>query len=152
MNKVIVENDNNSLGNTSNSDNPNENGKRRKSTRNRLTKNKRYEKERKELIKELEGLMGLENERHGILLYDLEHNDELKMYLKNKIPEIKKMFCTGMWNYFVKQHVKEDTELSEISLLKCIFKEEKYKITNRRRLTEREGIKKIYIELYFHKE
>jgi len=148
MNKIVEENI--SEGNTSNSDNVNQNGKRMK--RNRLTKNQQYENERKELVKELERLMGLEEGTRYTLLYDLEHNQELKEYLKDKIPEIKKMFKTGMWNYFVKQHVKEEKELSEISLLKCIFKEEKYEITNRRRLTEREGIKKIYIELYFHKE
>lgn len=41
------------------------------------------------------------------------------------------------------------TEESEISLLKSIFKNEKYKLTNSRRLTEREGI--IYIEIYFNR-
>ena len=46
----IIEEDNNSQGNTSNSDNPNENGKRIKS---RSTKKEKYQLEREELIKEL---------------------------------------------------------------------------------------------------
>ena len=144
MNKVE---ENVSEGNTSNSDNMNDNGKRQKRTRNRPCKNERYENERKELIKELERLMGLSEGTRGVLLYDLEHNEELKSYLIEKVPEIKKMFKCGTWNYFVKQHNKD---VSEIGLLKSIFKNEKYELSNRRRLTEREGVKKIYIEICFN--
>jgi hypothetical protein len=145
MNKVVEEND--SQGNTTNSDNINDNNKRQKRTRNRPCKNERYENERKELIKELERLMGLSEGVRGVLLYDLEHNEELKSYLIEKVHEIKKMFKCGTWNYFVKQHNKD---VSEIGLLKSIFKNEKYELSNRRRLTEREGVKKIYIEICFN--
>jgi hypothetical protein len=45
--------ENNSLGNTSASDSPNENGKREKRTRNRPSKEERFTVERYELINEL---------------------------------------------------------------------------------------------------
>ncbi len=118
-----------------------------KKKRNRPCKNERYESERKGLIKELEKLMGLTEEKRGVLLYDLEHNEELKEYLKDKVPEIKRMFKCGCWNYFI----QKEEDRSIIGMLKSIFKNEKYELSNRRRLTEREGIKKIYIEIYFNK-
>jgi len=77
--QIEENNDNKSQGNTSNSYNVNQNGKRMK--RNRLTKNQQYENERKELVKELEGLMGLTEKTRYTLLYDLEHNQELKEYV-----------------------------------------------------------------------
>ena len=58
---------------------------------NRRSKAVRFSEKREELIKELEEMMGLTEEVRGVLLYDLEHNEELKEYLKNKIPEIRKL-------------------------------------------------------------
>jgi hypothetical protein len=143
--------ENNSLGNTSASDSPNENGKREK-RRNRSTKDKIYAEEREELVNELEKKMGLDEEIRGIILYDLENNKELKEYLRDKIPEIRKLYKTGNWNYFVKQHTKEGEELSEISLLKSIYKEEKYKLISKRKMLEKEGKKKQYSCIFFYKE
>jgi hypothetical protein len=153
MNKISENNnENESQGNTSNSDNINENGKREKRTRNRPSKAERFGEEREELVKELEKRIGLTEEIRGVLLYDLEHNEELKEYLREKIPEIKRLYKTGNWAYFVRQHIKEGEEPSEISLLKSIMKSENYEITNRRKITERNEIKKTFIELYFNKK
>ena len=158
---VIIEEDNNSQGSNnsnssntsnSNSDNVNDNNKREKRTRNRPCKAERFAEEREELIKELEMKMRLTEEIRGVLLYDLENNAELKEYLKNKISDIKRLYKTGNWTYFVKQHIKEGEEPSEISLLKSIMKSEKYEITNRRRITERNNTKKTFIELHFNKK
>jgi hypothetical protein len=156
--------DNDSEGKTSNSDNVNENGwydnsqksgfaiKREKRTRNRPSKEERYSEERDELLKELEKKMGLTEEVRGVLLYDLEHNKELKEYLKEKIPEIRKLYKCGTWNYFVKQHTKEGEEISEICLLKSIFKNEKYKLISKRIVAERCEEKKQYNIIYFLKD
>jgi hypothetical protein len=150
MNKIIE--DNESQGNTSNSDNVNDNGKREKMTRNRKSKAERFMEEREEIIKELEQKMGLKEDIRGVLLYDLEHNEELKEYLKNKIPEIRRLYKCGCWNYFVKQHTKKGEEPSEICLLKSIFKDEKYELISKRILAEREGEKKQYSGIYFFKD
>ena len=141
-------NENISEGNTSNSDNVNENGKREKRTRNRPSKAERYTEEREELIKELESKMGLTEEIRGVLLYDLEHNNELKEYLKNKIPEIRKLYKCGCWNYFIQKEANRD----QIGLLKSIFKSEKYELISKRILAEREGEKKQYSGIYFFKD
>jgi hypothetical protein len=150
MNKIIENEDNNSL--TSNSENANENNKRVKRTRNRPNKAERYIKEREELIKELEKMMGLTEEVRGVLLYDLNRNEELKEYLKNKIPEIRKLYKCGTWNYFVKQHTKEGEEPSEIGLMKSIFKSEKYELVSKMKYAEREGERKKYSHIYFLKD
>jgi hypothetical protein len=173
MNKIIENEENNSLtsykispGNfyeapenkqclfsweTSNSENPNENNKRVKRTRNRPSKAERFSEEREKLIKELERMIGLTEEVRGVLLYDLKRNEELKEYLKNKIPDIRKLYKCGTWNYFVKQHTKEGEEPSEIGLLKSIFKSEKYKLKPSRLVAERGGEKKQYSAILFYK-
>lgn len=47
------------------------------------------------------------------------------------------VYKCGTWNYFVKQHTKEGEELSEICLLKSIFKNEKYELISKRTVAER---------------
>ncbi len=136
---------------SSGSDNINENGKRVKKTRNRPCKSERFTKEREEIIKELESIIGLNESTRGILLNDLEQNQDLRNYLKNMIPEIKKIYKCGTWNYFVRQHEKNTSDIDEISLLKSIFKDEKYKLISKRKLIEINGIKKQYSCLYFYK-
>lgn len=149
MNKIEDNNnETDSQGNTSNSDNVNENNKREKRTRNRPSKSERFSEEREELVKELERRMGLTEEVRGVLLYDLEHNNELKEYLKNKIPEIRRLYKCGCWNYFIQKEENRD----EIGLLKSIFKDEKYELISKRILAERKGEKKQYSGIYFFKD
>ena len=130
-----------SQGNTSNSE-----------TQNRQSKAKKFVEERESLVRELEIKMGLTEEERGVLLYDLNQNKELKEYLKNKIPEIKKIYKCGTWNFFVKQHTKKDEEPSEICLLKSIFKSENYELISKRIIAERENEKKQYSIIYFFKD
>lgn len=154
--KNIIEEDNKSqVSNntlTSNSDNVNENNKRLKRTRNRPSKAEKFIEEREELIKELEKMMGLTEDIRVVLLYDLEHNEELKEYLKKNIPEIRKLYKCGTWNYFVKQHTKEGEEISIICLLKSIFKSEKYELVSKMKYAERYSEKKKYSHIYFFKD
>ena len=145
MNKIE---DNNSLENASNSESSNMNGKREKRTRNRPSKSEIFVEEREELIKVLEKKIGLTEEKRMVLLYDLEHNNELKEYLKVKIPKIRKIYKCGCWNYFIQKEENRD----EIGLLKSIFKNEKYELITKRIVSEREGEKKQYSGIYFFKD
>ena len=81
MNKI--EEDNKSVGNTSNSDNINENGKMEKKSRS--TKKEMYNQEREEIIKELNEIIGLNENNKSVLLYDLETNKKVKENLKNNL-------------------------------------------------------------------
>lgn len=118
-----------------------------KSTK-KKTKAEKYQKERKDFINKLEKIMGLTETERGVLLYDLENNDELKKYLKDKIADIQKFYNYNSWNYF--KNLK-NTDSGEIGLLKSILKNENYNIMNKQVLKEINGIKKMYSVLYFIK-
>ena len=53
-----------------------------KKTRNRLTKKEQYAKERNELIEQLNNIIGINDKKNYVYLYDLEHNDEIKKKLQ----------------------------------------------------------------------
>jgi len=114
-------------------------------TTKKKTKAEKYQKERKEFINELERIMGLTESKKEMLLYDLENNDELKKYLKDKIADIQKFYNYYSWNYFKKK------DASDIGLLRAIFKEEKYDIINKQVMKDINGVKKKYTVLYFIK-
>lgn len=141
--------DNDSNGNTSNSDNVNDNGKRAKTTRNRPCKSEYYNEEREQIILELENLIGLTDIKRNATLYELENNSKLINRLKELIPLIKKYYKCSTWGYFSTDPKKGMG--NEVGLLKAIFKNENYNILNKRRQLEYNGIKKLHTELYFMK-
>jgi hypothetical protein len=96
--------------------------------------------------------MGLTENNRGVLLVDLEKNEKLKEYLKQQIEYIKKYYKCGTWNYFVNQHTIENKKLSEISLLKTIFKNDGYEIISRIKIKNIENIKKHMTILIFMKK
>ena len=149
MNKIIEDNNsqgsNNSL--TSNSDNVNENNKRCKK---RSTKKDMYREEREEIIKELNEIMGINEKKKNILLYELEKNEKIKKYLRENIEKIKKYYKCGTWGYFSDEPKKGKG--NEISLLKAIYKNDNYDIASKRIMCEKEGIKKSRTELLFIKK
>ena len=147
-NKMDKIEDNKSLGNTSNSDNINENKKREKRTRNRKSKAERFSEEREELILILNGLTGLDK-NNKIILYDLEHNEELKKYLKENVALIKKIFKTCLWGYFSNETKKGMG--NEIGLLRAIYKNEGWEILSKRKICKRKDEKKLLVELHFNK-
>jgi hypothetical protein len=59
-----------------------------------------------------------------------------------------------MWNLelFCKTTYKRRRELSEICLLKSIFKNEKYELISKMKYAEREGERKKYSYIYFFKD
>jgi hypothetical protein len=147
--KSSVDNNTKNISTSSSIDNSSNETKR---TRNKPTKAQQFKEERHKLILELENLMGLSGTNRGVLLYDLERNEELKKYLKEIVPEVKKIYKCGTWNYFVNQHTKEDEEISEISLLKSIFKDDKYEIiSKRKKKINIDGVNKQQTNFYFLK-
>jgi len=118
-------------------------------TRNKKTKAQTFQNERTLFIDELEKKMGLTETNRGVLLYELENNEELKKYLRDKIPEIQKLYKCGCWNYFIK--LNSNSKVSELGLLKSIFKNEKYNLLNKKTITEIDGNKKACSMLFFFK-
>ena len=122
-----------------------------KITKNKPTKAQIYKQDRDKIILELEKIIGLNEINRGVLLYDLEHNEQLKKYLIQIIPDIKKYYKYGNWNYFVNQHTKEGDELSEISLLRAIFKDENYELISKRKTAVLNNKKTNATKIYFLK-
>lgn len=119
-----------------------------KKSRNRLSKREKHKERRDLLLNELENKMGLSEDKRGVLLYDLENNEELKNYLLDNLNEIKETHKCGCWNYFIKKEEKRD----EIGLLKSIFKDNKYELITKQKYETRDDIKKKYSCVYFLKD
>ena len=151
MNKIIENEDNNSQGSnntlTSNSDNVNENNKRCKK---RSTKKEMYEEEREKFIQELNKIIGVDENNNEIFLYDLERNEKVKEFLKNKILNIQKYYKCGTWGYFSNDPKKGSG--NEITLLRSIYKNDDYDILSKRIMNERDGKKKPRVVLLFIKK
>lgn len=154
MNKIkdINDEDNNSQGSnnsnntlTSNSDNINENNKRSKK---RSTKKEKYYNEREEIIKELNEIIGI-NENNQIYLYELEKNEKAKEYLNNNINKIRKYHKTGTWGYFSNNISKGKG--NEIGLLRTLYLDNDYNILSKLKINNFDNKKKQYTLLIFFK-
>jgi hypothetical protein len=116
-----------------------------KRRRNRLNKSEKYQNERIVFISELESKMGLTEQTRGILIYDLEKNEELKRYLEENIELIKRIFKHSNWNYFR----NEDADI--LGLLKSLFKSQNYQLSSKRKLMVLNNVKKQYNYIFFIK-
>jgi hypothetical protein len=137
--------DNESRGNTSNSDSPNEHGKRPKK---RSTKKELYQMEREELIKEMNEIIGI-NENNQIFLYELERNEKIKDYLKKNMNKIRKSHKTGTWGYFSNDLSKGKDK--EIGLLRTLYLDNDYNILSKLKINNFDNVKKQYTLLIFLK-
>jgi len=68
--------------------------------RKRRTKKELFQKERDEIIENLNKLLGLNKENNSIFYYELENNEKAREYIRNNIENIRKYFKTGTWGYF----------------------------------------------------
>ena len=168
MNKLEENNkDNESQGNTSNSDsqenlfykfsgapqncssilkgdNINENGKRMK----RRSKKQLYEKEREEFIKELNNIIGINKDNNNVFKHDIEKNVDFENFIKENIEKIRKMWKTGLWGYF-----SNDTEKGSgniLGLYRTLLNDSDYMIFSKQKIINIEGKKErktcYYIE------
>ena len=124
MNKVIENNE--SEGNTSNSENDNINEKK---TRNRLTKKQQFTDERKEIIKEIYEVLRITEENKTILLYEIEKSIELKKKVNELDEKIKKYFKTGNWHYYIQKNNGEISPM--IGLIRAILKDNDIELTKK---------------------
>lgn len=113
--------------------------------RNKLSKEQRYVNERKELIDKLNMIIGIDEKQNSVFLYEIE-NEIIKEKIRENIPEIQKYFKCGTWNYF-----KNTENRNEIGLLKSVYNNSGYIITNKKRVITVDNIKKQCTELYFIK-
>jgi hypothetical protein len=114
--------------------------------RNRRNKKLFYDKERNELINNLNNFINIDN-NDGIYLIDLYQNKDLIQFLKNNIDNIKKCYRCSSWGYFVSEN--NDQQGDEITLLKAIYKDHGFDIFRKDVTAVINGIKKRYTKLFF---
>ena len=115
-------------------------------TRNKKTK---FIEERKEVIAKLKNIMGLNETKNTLFLYELENNQELKTQMELMILNIKKYYKCGTWGYFSKD-VKKGSG-NYVNLVRAIFIDDGYDIHSRDKIAEFNNIKKRYTLLTFIK-
>ena len=119
-----------------------------KKTRNRLTKKQQFSKERDELIKQLNNIIGIDDKKNNVFLYDLEHNEEIKNKIINLIMDIKKYHKCGTWGYFLD---KERGGGNLIGLLRSVYRDNDIIITTKNKIIERNNNKITSVVYYFNK-
>ena len=87
--------------------------------RNRPDKKTRYAQERKELIEKLNNLIGINETKNSVFLYELEKNTNLKSEVEKLVPDIKKYFKYGHWGYFSTDDSRGKNNY--VSLLRAIY-------------------------------
>lgn len=134
------------LNNKNSTDNNNIQQDKPKRTRNRLTKKQQYSKERTELIQQLNNIIGIDDKKNYVYLYDLEHNEEILKSIKELEEQISKYHKCGMWGYF-SNDVKKGKG-NEIGLLRAVYKDNDILITTKSKVIERND-KKINSTVYY---
>lgn len=134
-------------GNTSNSDNPNENGKRMKK---RSTKKELYKKEREEIINELSEIIGLDEKNNSVFLYELERNEKINEYIQINLKRIRQYHKTGTWGYFSNDISKGMG--NNIGLIRTLYTDNDYNILSKLKINNFDNIKKQYTLLLFCKK
>jgi len=93
--------------------------------RNKPSKEDYYKNERLFFINELNDCLGLNDDNNSILIYEL-NNNIIQDFIKNNEYKIKKYFKYSRWGYYR----TDNKNLS--SLIKNIYKHEKYDIFTKR--------------------
>ena len=93
----------------------------------KIRRNKKtfYSNERDNILQQLKNLMDLNND-NTILLNKLHDNQELINKLISITDDIKKYYRCSAWGYFVA--INNGNKGDEITLLRSIFKDHRYKI------------------------
>ena len=117
--------------------------------RKRRTKKELFQKERDEIIENLNKLLGLNKEKNSLFYYELEHNEKAKEYIRNNIENIRKYFKTGTWGYFSNDLLKGMG--NEIGLIRSLYTDCEFDITSKLKMGFFNNIKKQYNLLTFYK-
>ena len=136
-----------SINNSDNNIDDNNSQNKKKVRRN---KKQLFVVERKAVIDKLSEIIKLEENKNVVVYDDLVENMELKEYLVDNVENIKKYYSCSNWGYFT-NHLHGIIEKNEITLMKSIYKDEKYKIISCQKTLLRNNIKKQCLELYFIK-
>ena len=116
--------------------------------RNKPSKEEHYINERDAFLNELNDFLGINDDNNTLIYNKINNNNELKTFIINNENKIKKFFKYGKWGYFRKY---DDNTKDLGTLIKNIYKHEKYTIYTKR-ITLKENDTKINAtQLIFYK-
>jgi len=116
--------------------------------RNKPSKEEHYINERDAFLNELNDFLGINDDNNTLIYNKINNNNELKTFIINNEDKIKKFFKYGKWGYFRKY---DDNTKDLGTLIKNIYKHEKYTIYTKR-ITLKENDTKINAtQLIFYK-
>ena len=128
-----------------------ENNIKIKRTRNRLTKKEQFTAERQEIINKLNNIIGIDDVNNNVSLNSLESNILLKNKLEELIPQIKKIYRSCTWGYFISEkNAKGSGNL--ITLLKSVYTNSNYSIYSKQKIFNKHGEKNRQTFYYFEKK
>ena len=90
-----------------------------KSNAGRISKDKKYFKEQKEILKQILTILGLNKDKNLLSVDEFEKSQERHLQIIVLIPKIKKYFNYSKWQYFLKNSTK-----TPMSLIKSILKQQ----------------------------
>ena len=99
-------------------------------------KSEKYERERNEIIKRLNEIIGINEYNNRFILEDLKNNKDKQEAIKGLENEVRKYFAHSEWPYFRKS-VNEETK--SICLARSIYKSCNYDINYKQKM--KNGIK-----------
>jgi len=120
------------------------------SKRNRPDKKTKYANERKELIEKLNKLIGIDETKNSVYLYEMENNSNLKPEIEKLLPDIKKYYKYGHWGYFCTETNKEGENY--ISLIRAIYNDSGFDVVSKHKVNTFNDIKKQYTLMLFYKK
>jgi hypothetical protein len=82
-------------------------------------KKDKYEKEQQEIVRKLNGILGLDEKNNKFVLEELKQDEEKQKQIIGLEEEVKKYFVYNRWPYFNKN---KEIENKWMSLLKSIYK------------------------------
>lgn len=80
-----------------------------------------YENERQEIIKRILKILGIDEKNNLFCLREFDEDKEKQKEIEEIVPEIKRCFICGKWNYFLNK--KRESDRKVLSLIRSIFKE-----------------------------
>jgi hypothetical protein len=118
--------------------------------RNRPDKKTKYANERKELIEKLNKLIGIDETKNSVYLYEMENNSNLKPEIEKLLPDIKKYYKYGNWGYFSNSESKGHD--NHIALIRAIYNDSGFDVVSKHKVTTFNDIKKQYTVVAFYKK
>ena len=94
-------------------------------------KEKRFPEERKQVLKKILNIIGINETKKSFTTYELEKNHIAQSEILNLIPDIEKYFSTSLWSFYQTKNQKyapKKETTKYISIVKSILKDTECKV------------------------